>query len=345
MRVVEYVLTDAYKISTRNSFLAEKPDGHVLLKPLIASICGSDLQYFRGQKSYDKLSKRLPLVLLHEGVAMDVQTREKVVVVPLQSCGICYSCKDGNENLCIDARFMASTVHGLSRSLFYYPKELILTLDKKIPQEIAVLTEPLSIAVNIVQNLTLKGSERIVVIGDGAMAYFCVLMLSYLKKINKKSLFTVGIKQHRLNCFDKFSTIIDKTSEEGKTKLNSLYGTFDVAIEVVGGNAMADTIKEAICLLKNLGKLAVLGLSDKLVPIEFIQIVNRGINLRGFTRSTVKDFEKALELMKNNDFTKKLRCILDNKTFLINNADDLTEAFHYASVGMHTGRVLVKFKF
>jgi threonine dehydrogenase-like Zn-dependent dehydrogenase len=84
------------------------------------------------------------------------------------------------------------------------------------------------------------------------------------------------------------------------------------------------------------------------VPVEVNKIVNKGLTLKGSTRSRMNHYIKALELLKSMDFQNRVRRIISTKKFVINDVNDLTEAFKYADTEegesrIKPGRVLVYF--
>ncbi|MBU5582840.1 alcohol dehydrogenase catalytic domain-containing protein, partial [Enterococcus sp. S181_ASV_20] len=46
------------------------PENWVAVEPTYASICHADLRYFAGLRRPEALAKKLPMALLHEGIAV-----------------------------------------------------------------------------------------------------------------------------------------------------------------------------------------------------------------------------------------------------------------------------------
>src|SRR3990167_4041862 len=108
MKTIEYYLKTPKNLIQETKELAELTDGQALIKPLVTGICGSDVHYYLGHKDPKKLAERLPVILLHEGVAEVIEVKgkaeftkgDKVVVIPFVACGQCSACLQGLENLC-----------------------------------------------------------------------------------------------------------------------------------------------------------------------------------------------------------------------------------------------------
>jgi L-gulonate 5-dehydrogenase len=82
----------------------QAPD-EVLVKVMMAGICGSDMHNFLGESS----GIAFPLVAGHEMVAevleigsdvRGLETGDHVIMDPVISCGYCYPCSIGRNNVC-----------------------------------------------------------------------------------------------------------------------------------------------------------------------------------------------------------------------------------------------------
>jgi len=350
----EFCLLEPFKFTSRKRVIEHIPKGFLLLKPIVAGICGSEILYFKGEKEPEKLKTRLPMCLLHEGVAEVVETGEetkikvgtKVVVNPLIPCGECYFCKSQRENLCQNAKYMAATADGLARTLFLYPEERVLPIPEDVDLEVATLTEPLSITLNAFEESGAKSSDSVAIIGDGPIGYLLTLISSYIGNIPSTRLYLIGVVDEKLSLAHDFASTINSLRDY--LALNEIREKIDVSFEAAGGRAHKVTIKEAVDILKPGGKCILLGISMGEVPVEVNKIVNKGLTLKGSTRSRMNHYIKALELLKFMDFQNRVRRIISTKKFVINDVNDLTEAFKYADTEegesrIKPGRVLVYF--
>lgn len=182
---IQYIVTH-----TKAEKFEEVNSGDIQLEHLLTSICTSDTYYFRHQKSKEKLSERLPLVLGHETVAIvrevglnkkykpspynheinndTITIGDHVVVIPQVPCGKCKICEDSDgtidkygENYCENVQHMASNMDGSLRTKYSYDKDLLIKYDPMIiPNELAVLTEPFAQMVQVLRELGFeKGQE------------------------------------------------------------------------------------------------------------------------------------------------------------------------------------------
>ncbi|MFQ6094965.1 MAG: zinc-binding dehydrogenase [Candidatus Bathyarchaeia archaeon] len=346
---------EPFRFILRENLIESVPSRFVLLKPVVAGVCGSEILYFKGEKEKEKLESRLPMCLLHEGVAeviatgegADLKTGTYVVVNPMQPCGRCISCKLGiGENYCQNSKYMAATADGLSRTRFLYPEARVLPVPEGVELEIAALSEPISIALNALEVAGVSKGENVAVIGDGPIGYLIALATSYIRKVPRENLHLIGIVDEKLSLARDFSDIVNSL-REGR-RLEELQQTLDVVFEAVGGRAQESTLDEAINLLRPGGRCVVLGLYGKKVPVDVAAVVNKGLRLIGSVRSRMEHFRQTIELLRNSEFRDKVRRIISGKRFVIRSPEDLEAAFRYADTEegearTKPGRVLVYF--
>ncbi len=169
------------------------------VRPRLSGICGSDLATVGGTSSlYFSPLVSLPFTPGHEIVGdllddvdeLPVGTR--VVVDPLLSCvprGLdpCDACRDGACSRCnritvghlapgLQTGFCADTGGGWSDGLVAHRSQLHPVPDD-VPDERAVLIEPLACAVHTALRLAPKAGDDVLVVGAGAVGLFTVLAL------------------------------------------------------------------------------------------------------------------------------------------------------------------------
>jgi len=350
----EYCLVKPFTFIVRKRVIESIPDGNLLLKPIVAGICGSEMLYFKGQKEREKLDSRLPMCLLHEGVAEVVGSGKRtklkkgtrVIVNPLIPCGKCWACRNLGENMCQNSRFMAANADGLARTFFIYPEARVIPVPPSIPIEVAALSEPFSVAVNACETAEIQKYEKVAVIGDGPIGYLLALAVSSVSNVSPENLYFIGVIDEKLDLASDFALTLNSVKE--KMRLNSLNGKMDVVFEAVGGMAHEITLNQAIGLLRPGGRCIVLGISKGKIPIMMTSIVNKGLILKGSTRSRMEHYHKVLRLLEDNEIRGRVRRIISDRSFMIKNVKDLEEAFRYADTEegeakTKPGRVLVYF--
>ena len=125
-------------------------EDEVLVSPLLAGVCGTDLELIDG--SIDPAYVRYPLVLGHEwlGQILDdlpgVASRgERVVVEGIIPCGDCRECQIGATNLCRTYNEIGFTRPGAIADRIAVPKRLVHRIDDSVNVDDAVLIEPMAV--------------------------------------------------------------------------------------------------------------------------------------------------------------------------------------------------------
>ncbi|CAN5154460.1 alcohol dehydrogenase catalytic domain-containing protein [soil metagenome] len=333
----EYYLTKPEQFEKKNILIEKIPREHTVLQTLYTAICGSDLQYYKGEKSEEKLRTRLPLIPLHEGVCLDLKTGKRVVPIAGDFRKVPYAFFR-KENTWPQLPYLGSTMPGLSRTHFIYPTELLVPVPKSIPDTVASIVEPLSIALKSCSEMTIKKNEPIAIIGTGGVAFLLGMVLRYFFHIPKKNLSIFGVNDEKLQAFSTLATTINYLKND-----NTYDHTFAKVFEAVGRTHMKMTMDTAMKLIRPGGTIGVLGISDKhwVLPIE--QLVNRQITVKGLTRSTPADYPRTMRFLQKESISKIIENhLISPHIFTVTSEKDLNEAFDFAGTSKAVGRILLK---
>ena len=152
--------------------------GWARIKIKLASICKTDMEIMKGYMGFKG-------ALGHEFVGVveecaDSQWIGKRVVGEINAaCGHCDWCARDLGRHCPNRTTLGIVNHdGCMAEYCQLPAANLLTVPEEIPDERAVLTEPLSAACEILEQLSVSGRERVVVLGDGRLGIFCAWVLS-----------------------------------------------------------------------------------------------------------------------------------------------------------------------
>lgn len=152
-------------------------DGEALIKVISAGICNTDLELVKGYYPYSG-------VLGHEFVGLVVQGPEhlinKRVVGDINAtCGNCRLCNSGNISHC-ENRTVLGIVNrnGAFADYLALPVSNLHLVPDAIPTNIATLTEPLAAALEIQEQIKIKTTDRVLVLGDGKLGLLVALSLS-----------------------------------------------------------------------------------------------------------------------------------------------------------------------
>jgi len=349
LRSKKYQVVSPEKIKVKEEVISEIPENYVLVKPLLTGICQSDLRYFFGRRDPEVLKKRYPLCLLHEGIAEVVESSDKfkkgdkVVVIPNIPCYIhnesgekCSSCKEGNtENYCENPKFMSSSCDGMSQTYFLQPAKCLAIIPEEVPDKIAVLTELLTVTYRAIIEADINENDKVIVFGCGPTGYLMAALLRFVKKIKKEKLFVVDIDDKKLTHVKLFATAVNIKNE-------SISENFDKAFECVGGKGSEAASNQAIQLLKPKGVLIFLGVSEEKRAIDTRTILDKGLIIKGTSRSPRQDYSVVLDFLKDKELQNALLKIIHDEKFKADSISELVKAFKKADDPEHYGKVLIE---
>jgi len=261
--------------------------GDVMIRPLLAGVCGTDLDLIDG--SIDPAYIRYPLVLGHEwvgdllndapgvGVAGD-----RVVVEGIIPCGVCGACRVGATNLCAIYDEIGFTRPGAIAELIAVPKRLIHRIDDAVNVDDAVLIEPMAVVWRALSRFPLRDHLNVVVVGDGTIG---LLAAHLVRQFNPARVVVAGRRpgQSSLANAAGADEFVTTTPEE----------TFDLVIEAVG---TGPSTSSAVALAARGAMVIVLGLAAHGTIVELApdDLVNNDIVIQGSFGYTSQSFSEVV---------------------------------------------------
>ncbi|KAI5790315.1 chaperonin 10-like protein [Geopyxis carbonaria] len=170
------VVTKDHTIHLEEQPVPQPGPNDALLRMKANGICGSDIHFWK-TGAIGELKVLGNCVLGHEGageviaVGADVKNvavGDRVAVEPLQPCRACPPCKTGDTNLCTSVVFTGVYPHaGSIRRYHSHPAYLLHKLPSNMSYTSGALLEPLSVALNALENVTVTLGEPVLVCGAG----------------------------------------------------------------------------------------------------------------------------------------------------------------------------------
>jgi L-gulonate 5-dehydrogenase len=267
--------------------LAEVPDpkvaeGWVLVRTRLTGICGSDMHAYLGSQPFFVY----PQIAGHESVGdivaggqtRDLREGQRVVLDPTISCGHCRPCRLGRYNCCVNIRVMGVHAPGTMAELFTAPVQRVHPVPDGVPDELAVLAEPLSIGLHATDRAGLVEGDQVGILGAGAIGLSLLVMakargarcaIADLEPARLKLAevmgadLTIHAGQH-----DVVQALTDWTGGEGVA----------VAFEAIG---TPPTIRAAAEATASAGRVVILGLCQKDVPLPGAMFVRKELEVVG----------------------------------------------------------------
>jgi L-gulonate 5-dehydrogenase len=292
------VLEEPGNIRIRESEQPIPGPDEALVRLRLNGICGSDLAAYRGVSpmvSYPRVLGHELLVDVLESPGRPELGGRRAVVEPLIACGVCRACRLGRGNCCVDLKVMGVHVDGGLRDVVAVDARRLHPVPEGMPDEVAVLAEPLSIAYRAVQRSGIEAGQVAVVFGAGAIG---LLISNLLVKARGCRALVVDIDPWRL----------EVAGSVGATPLRGEPEQISRAVERATGGEMAGVVFEATgnaaCtrmttdLVAHAGKIVLIGWNKGPVELDTVTLMRKEVDLLG-SRNSVGAFPPVLRLLED----------------------------------------------
>ncbi len=300
--------------------------GWVRIRPRLSGICGSDLSTLSGHTSlYFTPLVSMPFVPGHEVVgellepAGDLPPGARVVIDPILGCAArgvtpCASCASGNRNRCdrvtvghvspgLQTGFCKDTGGGWSGEFLAHVSQLHPVPDE-MPDERAVLVEPIACAVHIARRAGLSDADSALVVGAGAVGLFVTLALRELTPARRVVTVAKHAKQVELATRFGASEVVGPDDVAAAVRRSTralaltpergadfLLGGVDVAIDAAGSRQSIDT---ALRIARAGGRVVLAGVPDS--GVDMTPAWFRELDVVGAYATSGDDFDIAARL-------------------------------------------------
>jgi len=303
-------------------------EGWTRVTPRLSGICGSDLGLLTGRSSpYLSPMTSMPFVPGHEvvGETQDdlpgMPKGTRVVMDPVLSCAArgtpeCRWCAAGQQSRCdhittgrisagLQTGSCADTGGGWSRQFVAHASQLHAVPDD-LPDERAVLAEPLACAVHSVRRVDIPSGSTAVIIGAGTVGLLTLLALRQLTNVG--AVYVVakhGHQQEKAKALGATAVIEPRKAVRALRRVTAarmhtpeigadfLLGGVDVAFECTGGSGGLDT---SLRLIRAGGTVVVSGMPSggvDLTPLWYRELELVGAYCSGADGA---DFADAIRL-------------------------------------------------
>ncbi len=273
--------------------------GEVLLRVKACGICGTDLHYYEGTFPFSR--KRTPghefageVLELSEGVTR-VAVGDRVAVEPLRRCNECVNCTSGRYHICEKMNFSTDQSQGALAEYIVMPAYTLYRLPEEVDVELAALTEPLAVCVHGLHMVDLSAGERVLVLGAGTIGLMSTLaayaagaevITTYRHDHQGEAALAIGA-----------SRIVRESETAGLEKEG-----IDVVVETIGGSA--DTIQKAVGIVRQGGRICVLGVFSQPQQVNLLGLVLKDIKMAGgitYCRPGAhSDFDRSIDILRRH---------------------------------------------
>ncbi|MDD9746925.1 MULTISPECIES: zinc-dependent alcohol dehydrogenase [Marinovum] len=300
MTYTKTILTAARSIAVEQAEMPETiEEGWVRLKLATASICGTDMHYFRHFANAG-FQLDYPVTLGHEACGhvvdangADLAEGQFVAINPVIECGHCDRCKTGDINMCPNKRFPGSAttkphIDGFFRETFDFPARCLTPVADHVKPDHLTFAEPLACAMHSVNRGGITAGQKVLVTGCGPMGLLATVGAHALGA-------DVDVTDLKPEAIEAARAVGARagfvTGRDDMCKLDSAY---DVVIEASGS---PHAYNQALAAVRKQGVVSILSLiQPSQVPVNLHLIALKEITVTGSILFT-DEFAKAVALI------------------------------------------------
>ena len=281
-----------------------------LIKVNYAGVCGTDRGIWHRQVFKDLIAsslaheKKTTRILGHEFVGKVLQAGSYAQILygikpgddvsgdSHITCGRCFQCRMGQEEVCQDQKILGISIDGVFASHIKIPAKNLWAVDfSRIRPEIAAILDPFGNAVHACSKVDLRG-KRVAILGCGPIGMFTILLA---RSFGAAKIIAIDINKANLSCAkrlgahhiiqiaDKKNESPDKPAENKELESDIAKLTYDKGVDVSFEMAgPASSVNNALKITRSGGDVVLFGLKDGDIVIpNFNRIIVKGLTLHG----------------------------------------------------------------
>jgi threonine 3-dehydrogenase len=298
----------------------------VLIKVDRTGICGTDLHIYKWD-AWAQKTIPVPMTVGHEFVGEitevgsnvkdffpgDVVSGEGHVV-----CGRCRNCLAGRRHLCADTKGVGVNRPGAFAEYLSLPMTNVWHHHRDIDRDVAAIFDPFGNAVHTALSFPVLG-EDVLVTGAGPIG---IMAAAVARHAGARFVVITDVNPFRLDLAQKMGVTLAVNPKEAdlravQKKLGMVEG-FDVGLEM-SGNASA--FRDMIANMSHGGKIAMLGIPEKEMAIDWNTVVFSMLTIKGiYGREMYETWYKMTVMLQSGldirpVITHRLHCTEFQKGF------------------------------
>lgn len=311
-----------------------------LVKVIYGGVCGSDIVVYSGQHP----TAVTPVVLCHEILGVveklpekydgKIQVGDRVLINPVISCGVCEMCKSGAQNVCYNLEIMGIHVDGGFQEYTKVNVSKLVTVDKSLEDNVAVLGEPSAVASHVNRRSEIKPGHKVLIAGAGTIG----LVTALTAMSNGADVYISEINEDRIRLADKLGIkTINPIKKDIIDEMKSITDGrgFDVVVDATGAKVSIKTLPD---LCKVRGTMISMGLSGAAYEFVIGKVSFKEQRLIGSRLYSQSDFENGVSVM--NELNKQID--LSKIVTDIMKLDDIEQAIEMMKNGKNVGKIVIE---
>ncbi|HQE91507.1 MAG TPA: alcohol dehydrogenase catalytic domain-containing protein [Anaerolineae bacterium] len=157
----------------------EPPPGEARIRVSMAGICNTDLELARGYMQFHGVAGHEFVGVVDRAPGAERWEGWRVVGDINAACGVCTTCRAGRPTHCPHRTTLGmSGRDGAFAEYLTLPIRNLYAVPDTLPDEVAVFTEPLAAAGEILEQVHIRPTDRVIVLGDGKLGLLCAQVLA-----------------------------------------------------------------------------------------------------------------------------------------------------------------------
>ncbi len=311
----------------------------VLIKIHKTAICGTDIHIYAWDE-WAQATIPVPMIVGHEffGEIVEVGREVKGLTIGQRvsgeghiTCGICRNCRAGRQHLCRSTQGVGVNRQGCFAEYLALPASNVLPLPDDITGTQAAILDPFGNATHCALSFNLIG-EDVLITGAGPIGMMAVAIARHA---GARHVVITDVNDYRLALARKMGAtraihVKDNELQDTMDELGMLEG-FDVGMEM-SGHPMA--LNDMVKTMNHGGKVALLGIPPKKTPIDWNQVIFKGLEMKGiYGREMYETWYKMIAMLQSG---------LDLSPVITHHfhVDDFQHAFQIMASGQ-SGKVIL----
>lgn len=260
--------------------------GEVLIKVRKTAICGTDLHIYRWD-DWSKQNIKPPLTIGHEYVGeiaklgpgvTDLEIGERVSGEGHIVCHQCRNCRAGNSQWCKFTKGVGVNRDGAFAEYVCIPASNVIPIDECLDEDVVAFFDAFGNATHTALMFDVVG-EDVLISGAGPIG---IMAAAICRHNGARSVVVTDMNDYRLEMARKLGASC--TINVGKDKIEDVFPElhikegFDVGLEMSGSAAALNSM---IKLMRNGGKIALLGLQGKSTTANWDEVIFKGLTIQG----------------------------------------------------------------
>ena len=156
----------------------EPPPGEALIRMSVAGVCNTDLQLVKGYRQFHGVPGHEFVGVVERAPGAEEWEGRRVVGEINTACGACPTCRANRPTHCPSRTTLG--IMGRDGAFAEYltlPVANLHPVPDVVSDETAVFTEPVAAACQILQQVHVRPTDRVIVVGDGKLGLLCAQVL------------------------------------------------------------------------------------------------------------------------------------------------------------------------